>query len=454
MGTAQPSERAVAGHDPDYYDIPWSQFLWIARGLEQRGIAVEYADLQATPTYDAAAFEQRLSELRPAVLISVANLPSLSFDLELLARWRRLVPGLRVVLLGPAARLDPTRAFSAEAADYVMEANEELVVPELCAEILRDPAGVQPDSCWHRVGAEVVRAPQRQVIRDLDFVDFPAYHLLDVARYESDFFLGRRYRYMTVYTSKGCSYDCCYCPYPFGFGSKILFRSPAKVVDDIERLHREFGVEQICFRDQVFTVRKKHVEAICQQLIERQVPVVWICETRYDLVTPELLQLMARAGCREIHYGLETGDPELFASIGKPGGPRSLARFEEAIAWTKAAGLRVHLHTILGLPGESWKTVRSSLEFLRRTRPHSVQTAILSPYPGTPLFEQLKAQGKLAPVDIEEYGGFQAVQPTEHMSVAELQRAKEYLGWNWDKSAWDKIVIKARRWLGLGAPQS
>jgi anaerobic magnesium-protoporphyrin IX monomethyl ester cyclase len=454
MGTAQPSAREAPGHDPRFYDIPWSQFLWIARGLEQRGIAVEYADLQAQPIYDATSFEARLAELQPAVLVSVANLPSLSFDLDLLQRFRRIVPDLRIVLLGPAARLDPARALRSGGADYVMEANEELVVPELCAQILRDPEDVEPESCWHRRGEDVLRAPERQKMRDLDFVDFPAYHLLDLERYESDFFLGRRYRYMTVYTSKGCSYDCCYCPYPFGFGSKILFRSPEKVVADIERLHREFGVEQICFRDQVFTVRKKHVESICRLLEERALPVVWICETRYDLVTPELLALMHRAGCREIHYGLETGDPELFAAIGKPGGPRSLERFAEAIRWTKEAGIRVHLHTILGLPGESWATVRSSLEFLRRTRPHSVQTAILSPYPGTPLYEQLKAEGKLAPVDIEEFGGFQAVQPTEHLSVAELQRAKEYLGWNWDKSTWDKVWIKARRWLGLGATAS
>lgn len=443
MGTAQPSDRAHHGHDPDYYDVPYSQFLYIARGLETRGISREYVDGQAEQRFDLEGLLTRLRARPPKVLISLINLPSLRSDVELLACLRQALPELKVVLIGPVAKLEAERLLREGVADFVMESNEELAAPELIDALLRgdaDPA----ESCHHWVDGEMRLAPTRHPMRDLNFVDSPAYELLDVERYESDNFLGRSYRYMTVYSSKGCSYDCAYCPYPFGFGSRFLFRSPELVVNDIERLVDEFGVEQICFRDQVFTVNRKHTVEICERLIERQVNVVWICETRYDVVDAELLALMRRAGCREIHYGLETADEALFKEVGKPGGPVSLERFAEAIELTKQADLRPHLHLIIGLPGESWKSIRRTIRFLRRTRPFSVQTAIFSPYPGTPLHETLRGEGSLTDESWEAYTGFEAVQPTEHMSVAELRKAKDYVQWNWNKTTWDKI----RRRLG------
>jgi radical SAM superfamily enzyme YgiQ (UPF0313 family) len=444
MGTAQPSQRPHHGHDPDFYDVPYSQFLYIARGLQQKGIGLRYVDYQARPRFDFGELQAVLLAQRPRVLLTVVSLPSLESDLELLRRVRALQPELAIVLIGPVGRLMAQRLLSQGLADYLMESNEELAVPELVKKLLAgDPDA--PESCLYLRDGEVVQAPSSHRMRDLDFVDFPAYELLDVARYESDNFLGRRYRYMTVYASKGCSYDCAYCPYPFGFGSRFLFRAPALVVADIERLVKEFGVQQICFRDQVFTVNRKHTVEICERLIERDLDVVWICETRYDVVDAELLKLMRRAGCREVHYGLETADEALFHEIGKPGGPVSLERFAEAIEQTQLADLRAHLHLIIGLPGESWKTIRRTLAFLRRTRPFSVQTAIFSPYPGTPLHAELLEQGQLTSASWEEYSGFSAIQPTEHLDVDELRRAQQYVQWNWNKSPWDKLVRRVAR---------
>lgn len=441
MGTAQPSAREHYGHDRDYYDVPYFQFLYIARGLETRGISLRYLDGQATAHFELEELDAVLREELPKVLLTVINLPSLESDLLLLRQIRRVHPAICIVLIGPLARLRAEALLSEELADFVMESNEELAVPELIAGLVAGDEGAAA-SCYLRRDGEVVHVPAKQRMKNLDFVDFPAYHLLDVTRYESDEFLGRRYRYMTVFSSKGCGYSCEYCPYPFGFGSRFLYRSPELVVSDIERLVREFGVEQICFRDQVFTVKRDHTAKICQLLIERDLDVVWICETRYDVVDAELLELMYRAGCREVHYGLETADEGLFLDVGKPGGPVSLERFAETIEITKRVGLQVHVHLILGLPGESWSTVRNTVGFLRKTRPYSVQTAIFAPYPGTPLHERLEREGKLVSQNWEEYSGFQAVQPTEHLSVEELERAKEYIDWNWDKSLWDKIVLR------------
>lgn len=449
MGTSQPSERTTAGHDPDYYDIPYFALLWIARGLELRSLSLRYFDLQDQKRFDEHAFLRQLGADRPKVLITVVNMPSLSHDLQLLRRIKEALPSLRTIVIGPTAKVFPERVLREGAVDIVMAGNEELLVPAIAERLVRADGVGAHDGCYHLEGDRLQQAPALAVMKNLDFVDFPAYHLLDFTRYESDFFFGRKYRYATVYTSKGCAYDCSYCPYPFGFGERFLYRSPDRVVADIERLVREHGVEQICFRDQVFTVNKKHTTAICNGLLAKDLGIAWVCETRYDVVSEELLTLMKRAGCREVHFGLESADPEIFAAVGKPGGPVSLQRFADAIALTKRVGLRVHLHLILGLPGESWESVHRTVAFLRQMRPDSVQTAILSPYPGTPLHRQLVAAGKLASTDWERYGGFEAVQPTDHMTLADLEEAKRYVAWNWDKSAWDKIKLRAKRLLGV-----
>jgi radical SAM superfamily enzyme YgiQ (UPF0313 family) len=116
---------------------------------------------------------------------------------------------------------------------------------------------------------------------------------------------------------------------------------------------------------------------------------VWVCETRYDTVDEEMLRLMYRAGCREVHFGLESGDPEMFANVAKSDGPQSLELFQKAIGWARDAGMRVHLHCIVGMPDESWVSVRNTTRFLRSVKPHSVQLAYFVPYPGTPLYAEL-----------------------------------------------------------------
>ena len=103
MGTALASPREGWGHDQQFYDVPYSPYLYIARRLEQAGVGFRYVDLQASPTMALADFDA-LFDPAPRVLVTQVNLPSLEHDLEIIARARALVPGLRVLLVGAAAK--------------------------------------------------------------------------------------------------------------------------------------------------------------------------------------------------------------------------------------------------------------------------------------------------------------------------------------------------------------
>ncbi len=448
MGTALASERDSFGHDQRYYDIPYSAYLYIARRLQQDGTPFRYVDLQSEPVMTDAAFDALFQPHPPRVLVTQVNLPSLEHDLQLIARARALAPGLRVILVGATAKWFKQRILQDRLADAVMDESEELLVAANVAALLAHaPELMQGCSVWHGGEIEVLAARDRMA--SLDFVDFPAYELLDFNRYESDYYLGRRYRYATVFTTKGCPYTCNYCPYPYGFGKRLVYRSPARVADDIARLKQEFGVEQILFRDQVFTINPRHSKAVCQELIKRDLGIVWVCETRYDLVDDAMLDLMARAGCREVHYGLESADEAMFTGTAKTDGPKSLALFEQVVAMTRAHGMRVHLHLIVGLPDESWQSVRNTTQWLRRVKPDSVQFAYFVPYPGTPLFAELQASqelGNLDAIDWESLGSFiTPVLPTRHMSVPEIVRARHRMSVDWQYTLIDRIVLRIRR---------
>ncbi|MDO9711736.1 B12-binding domain-containing radical SAM protein [Paracraurococcus lichenis] len=453
MGTSLASERTVAGHDQGYYDIPFSALLYVARVLEQERVAYRYLDGQARTAFDEAGFLAQLAADRPAVLATVVNIPSLGPDLALLARARAALPGLRVLLLGPTAKWFKERLLREGHADFVMEEGEELLTGRNIARLAAGEAlaALEGGSAWD--GAALRQQPARAPMTSLDFVDFPAYGLLDFGRYESDYYFGERMRYATVFTTKGCPYRCGYCPYPFGFGNRLIYRNPKKVGEDIERLHREFGVGQILFRDQVFTVNRRHAAAVCEELIRRDLPIRWVCETRYDVVDEAMLDLMHRAGCREIHYGLESGDPAMFGAVAKSDGPQSLDLFEKVVGWTKARGMRCHTHLIVGMPDESWETVRNTGRWLRKVKPDSIQLAYFMPYPGTPIYQELKASQALGDpdaIDWEDFGSFtRPVMPTKHLTIEEVQRAKELLSWDLRYSLMERLGMRVRRMLRL-----
>jgi anaerobic magnesium-protoporphyrin IX monomethyl ester cyclase len=455
MGTALPSPRPTHGHDQKYYDIPFSAYLYIARRLELAGVSFTYSDLQGRERIELDEFDALLREAKPRILVTQVNLPSLEHDLDLLRRAREAVPALRIVLVGATGKWFSQRILADGLAEVVMNEAEELLVSDNIAAML---AGTAPDalqacSVWR--DGKVVSLPARQIMKDLDFVDFPAYQLLDFARYESDYYGGKRFRYATVFTSKGCPYRCGYCPYPYGFGRKLIYRSPSLVGADIERLKKEFDVGQILFRDQVFTINAKHARSICDELVRRDLGIVWICETRYDLVTPELLDAMYAAGCCEIHYGLESADAEMFAKIAKSDGPKSLDLFKTVIGWTKARGIRTHVHLIVGMPDESRASVRNTTRWLRDVRPDSVQLAYFVPYPGTPMFDELRQSGELGDIDRidwEALGAFEnPVLPSRHLSIDEIRRARHRISVDWRYSFADRVAMKLRRMVGAPA---
>jgi radical SAM superfamily enzyme YgiQ (UPF0313 family) len=327
------------------------------------------------------------------------------------------------VAVGVVAQALFDEVAGAGAADAVVRGDPERVVdalvPVLLGETPLDGSGFE-----RRWG--VITNAQVARVEDLDALPDLPYHLVPVEKYRYHGF-GRGVRYAAVFASRGCPFKCYYCPYPAGFGGRIVARDPAKVVDEIERLRARFGVGGVLFRDQVFTHDRQRTLRLCDEMIRRRLDIGWVVETRLDRVDAELLRKMKEAGCVRIHYGLESGDPRLFARVGKDGVEQRMEQLVQNFRLTEQAGIHPHMFVLIGLLGETRESVRATIATIRRIKPLTLQAAIVTPYPGTGLFEEAERKGLLCTRDWSQYTGFKPIMRTEALSLEELVEARNLI---------------------------
>jgi anaerobic magnesium-protoporphyrin IX monomethyl ester cyclase len=417
FGIAGGSSRPRYGHDNGWPVIPNVPLATTAAVLREQGYPVAYCDAQA----EDLATEQvhdRVKEFQPDWIFSQLNLPSLVGDLAFVRDLKRTFPTLRVGAFGPACRACTAEVLNG-GGDAAILGDPEIIVPNLLN--AKDNSPVAGIAQWGPAGMTTSTEAPR--LGDLDSLPRPAYDLLPMERYRHAYF-GWQHRFMAFQTSKGCAFGCSYCPYPYGFGDRAIYAAPEHVVEELAYLAKEHQVRAILFRDQNFTLPRRHAEAICQGMIEKRLPLSWVCETRFDCVDAKLLALMQQAGCIRIHFGLESADPALLP-LAKPG--LKLEQAEMALEVCRRLHIHAHVFMLVGLPNESWDSVHTTLRALRRLAPDSVQVAIVTPYPGTAYYEQAKAQGLLQTEDWRMYDGFHPVMRTANLTAAELVQAQNHL---------------------------
>ena len=194
----------------------------------------------------------------------------------------------------------------------------------------------------------------------LRYADFPspAWHLLPMDRYRDG--AAPDTPFAMLETSRGCPMPCGYC-YKQMFGDRQSKRTPSQVLDEVQEVIEKYGVRRIMFQDQIFTLDRKHTQAVCEGLIERGLAprIEWRCQTRLNGMKQELLQLMKDAGCAEIYTGLETGSDEMQGEISK----LTLDEFLEYRDYGESIGLPISPNFIFGLPGETYETAMESARF-------------------------------------------------------------------------------------------
>jgi len=241
----------------------------------------------------------------------------------------------------------------------------------------------------------IVETENRPFIKNLDEIPFPAYHLLPMNRYELE---GKKFA--AIVSSRGCPFSCIFCSSSQLFGKIWRARSPENVIEEIKLLKNKFEVREIEFLDDTFTLNNKRSERICDLLVRENLGISWSCSSRVDTIDESLIEKLKKAGCHTIYVGIESGSQEILNIIGKG---ITLTQIEKAINLIKKVNLNSFGSFIIGIPGETVKTIKKTIAFAKKLSPSFAQFTICTPYPGTRLFEMAKKKGWLLTRDWSKY---------------------------------------------------
>lgn len=324
--------------------------------------------------------------------------------------------GCIVVMGGYHVTFRDEEALSSGLVDYVVRGEGEEVFPALLEALDGgDPEDVPGLS--FRENGRLVRTPNALPPQDLDSLPLPARDLLPMAKYRT---MLRGRPSTSVVTSRGCPFNCYFCASSAFGGLKWRPRSPESVADEVELLHREYGYGAVTFMDDNFTLSPKRVSDFIDELDRRGLDIYWYCFSRVDTIVrnPELIRRMAEAGAVEIFLGLESGSQEVLNSYGKR---TTVEQEKEAIEILKSCGIRPYGSFIIGGIRETREMAERTIALAEELSLDAVQFSILTPYPGTRLFEQATKERRILTYLWRYYDGLHAVLRLDFLSPLEVQ---------------------------------
>ncbi len=230
------------------------------------------------------------------------------------------------------------------------------------------------------------RNPERNLIKDLDILPFPARHLLPDIESYSGLPSVRQRRLYNISTSRGCPYHCVFC-YQGVFGRRFRARSPENVLEEWDFLIKEMKAEVITISDDTFTTDPARVEKICYGIIKKKLKIPWTCSNgiRIGKDTAELLPLMKEAGCIHVAFGIESGNEKSLSEINKEISPELVRK---AVLSARGSGINTVVgFFIIGFPWEDKKAIMDTIEFACSLPLDYAHFAVPIPFPGTDLYD-------------------------------------------------------------------
>jgi len=393
------AEKTAGKYQRFLKTMPPISLAYVAASLEKAGVDTHVYD-DSVHGGDPASLSAALKRVRPDV-VGLSCVTPMASGIYAMAGWLRAFdPSIRIVMGNIHANIFAESILRAGLADFIVHGEGEVTAPELIRVLGEqgDLAAV-PGISFLEDGNHV-QTPRRPYVQDLDTIPFPAWHLFPVKKYEIFGFASVRKPGALILGSRGCPYKCSYCSLKI-MGDRRRKRSAENLADEVEWLHETFGYRQISFTDPIFPMTKKEGTAFSRELISRGLhkKVVWITETRVDLVDSELLETMREAGLRRIMYGFESGSEAGLDAIQKHA---TLDKARRAVEMTRGAGVQIIGFFMLGVPGETRQSMEQTIRFATKLDIDFAKFTVFSPFPGTPVYEEFLREGKIQETEVWE----------------------------------------------------
>ncbi len=371
--------------------------LYIAAVAQENGYPVEVIDCEAQ-NMPLAVLKQRLLRDRPDVMgISTLTLQGAAvFDL---GRWLKAsLPETFVVLGNIHASVFAEEYLRNGCCDAVVHGEGEYVFLDIlrALETKRELSAIP--SLSYRDHSGTLHEDRRPAqVADLAVLPPPARTLLAGNAYGLDsisnqIFVPRRPAGVrTIITSRGCPNSCCFCAASHGRSPR--FNSPRRIVDEMQALAQEAGVEYFYIEDSLFVSNKAHTLEVCREIERRGLDIRWGVQAHVNFLDPEMLGLMERAGCYDVAIGIESGVQRLLNLVSKGTRRDHIVRCVEMVK--SRSRIKVEGLFMLGLPDETRQEALETIAFAKSLPLDLAQFSICTPYPGSPLFGRLRAAGQI-----------------------------------------------------------
>lgn len=362
---------------------------YIAAALRDNHISYRILDLCFAEDY-AASIQSAIDDFHPDVIgLSLRNVDNVSYPnyVTYLPFYRQVITVIReksdatIVIGGSAVALVPDLLLYHLDADFGVIGEGETAFVKLIKD-LGDCADKQ-----HLTGPRII-SDTSGVFQDPDTISFPERSEFDNKAYLKWGGMGN------IQTKRGCPFKCVYCTYPIIEGTRTRMRSPKHIGDEIESMLKD-GIDNLFFVDNVFNYPVDHAEAICQEIIKRQLPVRWSCYANPKFVTRQLMELMLAAGCTSVEFGSDAAHDAMLGNLGKN---FTVDDLRNASTICRESGMSFCHSLLLGGPGETMDTVRQTMAVINEMSPTAVICMVgIRVFPHTRLFHIAIDEGVFGP---------------------------------------------------------
>ncbi len=296
-----------------------------------------------------------------------------------------------ICLGGPYVTTIMEEIFEDTPAEYSVYGEGEITFSKLIGYIkgngnLEDIDGLM----YKKKNGEIITNRPRKQIQDIDSLPFPAYDLFPMDRYP----LHR------IVTSRGCPYMCSFCNSTFIWDAKWRKREPESVVSELEHLSQNYGKKIVVFADNSFNIDLKRVDQFCELLVEKEIKILWSTSVRADIITEHTANKMKGAGCYNVAIGVESANNDILKKMNKQ---TTIEKLTEGIKIFRDAGIEVLCQFVIGSPGDTFETVKESIDYAKESECDYVNFYSVLPFKRTPQWDYVLKNGKLATQKIHEF---------------------------------------------------
>lgn len=417
--------------------IPPIGLAFVAANLEKTGFEVTLLDNYLL-NKSTDEIKSELKKLNPEIVGVSCSSNTYKRAIETAVAVKEALHSCKLVVGGPHPSIMPESMLQHPQIDYVVLGEGERAMAQLATHITEGKKDSElaniPGIAYRSNGKMVRNAPK--FIEDLDEVPYPARHLLPMHLYnrEAHFLKNKPVDVMNV--MRGCPFGCTWCNVKEIWGSKSRSFSPKRVADEMEHINSKYGTKGVYFVGDNFTLNKKRAIEICKHIQDRNLDMVWACDTGVDLVSREVLKAMKAAGCQTIWFGVESGVQAILDKINRG---IKVEQATRAVNLCKEEGIETGISLMLGIPGETAEDMQTTFKFARKLDPDYHQFNVFIAYPGCQLYNEILEKGLYDRIE-----DFLAYVKTEDFDYEMLVKVQTQFHTNFNKSP-KRVLAKMRR---------